>query len=126
MPYAVRGVFRYEAFHMAAWGATWGCLNAYTCMYVATRSLHAPTLAVSVIGASTAIANMFAIWWGSMATRFERKRLLLASVLIVALVMSSVALTPLLDRTWAARLFMSPIVLAWVGVLASKSIRANA
>ncbi len=125
VPFAVRGIFRYEALHMAVWGATWGCLNANFCMYVAKQSLDAPDLPVSVIGASMGLANIFAIWWGSMATRFERKRLLLASVLFVALVMTSVVLTPLVKQSWAAWLFMVQIVFAWVGVQASNTVRTS-
>ena len=74
VPFAVRGIFRFEAMHMTVWGVAWGCLNAKFCMYVARRSLDAPTSAVSLIAASTALANILAIWWGSLATRFERKR----------------------------------------------------
>jgi MFS family permease len=137
VPFAVRGIYRFEALHMTAWGATWGCLNASFGMYVAEQSMVAKhgmgvsvhalrdVLAVSTIAASTAIANVFAIWWGSMATRFDRKRLLLVSMLFVSLTMSSVAFTPWLKPPWTVWLFVVQMVAAWVGVQASNTLRTS-
>ena len=125
VPFAVRGIFRFEVMHMTVWGVAWGCLNAKFCMYVARRSLDAPMAAVSLIAASTALANILAIWWGSLATRFERKRLLIASLGCVAVIMSSVTLAPRLTPRMTAWLFAFQLVLAWVAVQASNTVRTS-
>lgn len=142
VPFAVRGIFRRELPHMLLWGVVWGALNGRYCGFIAARSLHAPDALVGVVVSSIAIANLFAVWWASLAARRSVRRLLIPGILILAAIMFSFALTPMsrsLDRlagigsaegatrVWSlsAALFAAQVMLAWIVVQGINTVRTR-
>jgi hypothetical protein len=142
VPYAVRGLFRKELGHMMLWGAAWGALNGRYCGFIAAKSLNAPDVLVGVVVSSIAIANLFAVWWGSLVVRRPARRLLIAGIVSLSAIMFSFAGGPLFRMVdgwvgatafanaggaWSvsAVVFALQVMLAWIVVQGINTARTR-
>lgn len=143
VPFAIRGIFRQELFHIFCWGIVWGCLNGGFCGYVALRGMGASDLLVSIIAASMAFANLFAVGWATQIRRMSKHALISLALAITTVVLFSFALTPLCDVVsgeripgWLASLtsqtypltatvFTLQIVLAWIAMQGTNTVRTS-
>jgi len=141
VPFAVRGLFRKELLHMMLWGAVWGALNGRYCGFIAAKSLHAPDELVGLVVSSIAIANLFAVWWGSLLARHPTRRFLVPGIVVLSVIMFSFAASPFFRAadnwlgvipateggTWSvsAVAFALQVMLGWILVQAINTVRTR-
>lgn len=137
VPFAVRGLYRREVWHMFFWGMIWGELHGYFMGFVAAKSLHASDAVVGLIGASVAIANILAVGWSGLVLRRSPQRVIVGLLALLAVVLFSFALTPIASvarmsgaggrwlGTPAAVLFAGQIVVGWIIMQAINTARTH-
>lgn len=138
VPFAVRGLYRREVWHMVIWGLLWGGLNGQFMGFVASKSLHASDVLVGLLAAAVAMGNILAIGWGGLMLRWPVRRVIVALLTILAALMFSFALTPLASveplagatgrwlGTTAAALFTAQVTTGWIIMQAVNTARTHA